>query len=141
MATEDESLITGLRSFGHALGMTFQVHDDVLSIWGDEKATGKPSASDIQQRKKTLPVVYALERTRGANRKLLRQIYQKETMEPADVEEVLRVLNKLNTRGYTQDVSKRYYHLALSELDDLDLSQHAKEELKTIAAFFLSREY
>jgi len=141
MATDDESLIAGLRNFGHALGMTFQVHDDVLSIWGDEKSTGKPSASDIQQRKKTLPVVYALERTRGANRKFLRQIYQNETMDPADVEDVLRILNKLNARSYTQDMSKKYYHLALSELDNLDLPQHAKEELKTIAAFFLSREY
>jgi geranylgeranyl diphosphate synthase type I len=69
MATDNESLIARLGSFGHALGMTFQVRDDVLSIWGDEKATGKPSASDIIMRKKTLPVVYALQKTRGANRK------------------------------------------------------------------------
>jgi len=54
---------------------------------------------------------------------------------------VLRILNKLNARSYTQDMSKKYYNLALSELDNLDLPQHAKEELKTIAAFFLSREY
>jgi len=141
MATDDESVIAHLRSFGHALGMIFQVHDDVLSIWGDEKATGKPSASDIQQRKKTLPVIYALEKTRGANRQRLRQIYQKGTIDSVDVEDVLQVLNKLNARGYTQDMSKKYYHQALSELDALDISQLAKAELQTIAAFLLTREY
>ncbi len=141
MATDDESLIAHLRSFGHALGMVFQVHDDVLSIWGDEKATGKPSASDIQMRKKTLPVIYALEKTRGANRERLRQIYRKQTIDPADVEDVLRVLNKLDARRYTQDMSQRYYHQALSELDALDISQPAKAELQTIATFLLDREY
>ena len=141
MGTDNESLIAHLRSFGHALGMTFQVHDDILSIWGDEKTTGKPSASDIQMRKKTLPVIYALEKTRGANRERLRQVYRKETIGPADVEDVLRVLNKLDARGYTQDMSKKYYHQALSELDALDISQPAKAELQTIAAFLLSREY
>ncbi|MEE9491448.1 MAG: hypothetical protein V3V80_04005, partial [Dehalococcoidia bacterium] len=90
---------------------------------------------------KTLPVIYALEKTRGANRKRLLQIYQKETMDPADVEDVLRVLNKLDARGYTQDMSKKYYHLALSELDALDIPQLAKEELTAVATFLLSREY
>jgi len=141
MATDNESLIARLRRFGHALGMIFQVHDDVLSIWGDEKATGKPSASDIQMRKKTLPVIYALGKTRGANRKRLRQIYRKETIDPTDVEDVLQVLNKLDARGYTQDMSKRYYHQALSELDALDIPQLAKAELQTIATFLLNREY
>lgn len=141
MATDDESLMAGLRNFGHALGMTFQVHDDVLSIFGDEKTTGKPSASDIQKRKKTLPVIYALEKTRGANRERLRQVYRKKTIEPADVEDVLRVLNKLDARGFTEDMSKKYYQQALSELDALDISQLARTEFQTIAAFLLSREY
>jgi len=141
MATDDESVIAHLRSFGHALGMIFQVHDDVLSIWGDEKATGKPSTSDIEMKKKTLPVIYALEKTRGANRERLRQIYRKQTIDPADVEDVLRVLNKLDAQRYTQDMSERYYHQALSELDALDISQNAKAELQTIATFLLNREY
>ena len=141
MATEDEATIAGLRNFGHAVGMTFQVHDDVLSIWGDEKTTGKPSTSDIKMKKKTLPVVYALGKTRGANRERLRQIYRKESVGQADIDEVLSLLERTNARGYVQDVSRKYYQQALSELNALDILDASKAELEAIASFLLEREY
>jgi len=50
---------------GEALGMAFQVQDDLLGIWGDPAVTGKPVADDLRVRKKTLPVIYAMERAPG----------------------------------------------------------------------------
>ena len=141
MATDKESRISHMRTFGHALGMTFQVHDDILSIWGDESTTGKSSASDIQMKKKTLPVIYALEKAKGADRERLRQIYQKEIIDRSDVEIVLQVLNRLNARGFAQEMSKTYFDKAMSELHPLDISQQGKEELETIATFLLERQY
>ena len=41
LATDDEAVIEAYRSFGWALGMAFQINDDLLGIWGDEQATGK----------------------------------------------------------------------------------------------------
>ena len=65
LATDDERIIDAYRSFGWALGLAFQLNDDLLGIWGDEQATGK-EPSDIAKRKKTLPLIYALEHaTRG----------------------------------------------------------------------------
>jgi geranylgeranyl diphosphate synthase type I len=49
-----------LRGFGHHLGLAFQLVDDLLGIWGDTRATGKPVGSDLRLRKKSLPVVAAL---------------------------------------------------------------------------------
>jgi geranylgeranyl diphosphate synthase type I len=48
--------------FGLALGLGFQVQDDLLGIWGTAKETGKPAADDIRRRKKSLPVLLLLER-------------------------------------------------------------------------------
>lgn len=48
-------------AFGWNLGLAFQLQDDVLGIWGDPSVTGKSAASDLEQRKKSLPVVYGLE--------------------------------------------------------------------------------
>jgi geranylgeranyl diphosphate synthase, type I len=45
--------------FGVALGVAFQIQDDVLGIWGDPARTGKPAGSDLLRRKKSLPVVLA----------------------------------------------------------------------------------
>lgn len=141
IATDNESQISHMRGYGQALGMTFQVHDDVLSIWGDEKTTGKSSASDIRSKKKTLPVIYALEKAKGADGKRLRQIYEKETIDAADIDDVMRLLNKADARGHAQATSMKYYHEAISELDAADISQPEKADLQAIAKFLLEREY
>ncbi len=141
LGSDDEQALTHLKMFGHYLGMTFQVHDDVLSIWGDEKTTGKPNTSDIEMKKKTLPIVYALEKVKGEDKKTLRDIYQKDTIEPADVATVLKILNRVDARGYVQDTSERFYRQALTELNATGLPEPAKDELKTIAAFLLKRQY
>jgi geranylgeranyl diphosphate synthase, type I len=49
--------------FGWNLGMAFQLQDDWLGIWGDPAVTGKSAASDLEKRKKSLPVVIGLERS------------------------------------------------------------------------------
>jgi geranylgeranyl diphosphate synthase type I len=50
----------GLGRYGEALGVAFQMHDDVLGIWGDTARTGKPAGADLLRRKKSLPVVLGL---------------------------------------------------------------------------------
>jgi geranylgeranyl diphosphate synthase type I len=45
---------------GRHLGVAFQIADDLLGIWGDPAATGKPVQGDLRQGKKTLPVLAAL---------------------------------------------------------------------------------
>jgi len=140
LSTDNESMISHMRNFGRALGMTFQVHDDVLGIWGDERTTGKSSASDIQTKKKTLPVVYALENATGDDAERLQQIYQKETVSSVDVEDVMNILDRLDARGYAQDISKKYFDEALSELA-ADIPQPEQAELKAVAAFLLERQY
>lgn len=141
LGSDNELALTHLKLFGHNLGMTFQVHDDVLSIWGDEKTTGKPNTSDIEMKKKTLPIVYALEKVRGEDKKKFWEIYQKDTIEPADVVTVLKILNRLDAQRYVQDTSERFYRQALAELNATGLPESSKNELKAIAAFLLKRQY
>ncbi|MEO6350249.1 MAG: polyprenyl synthetase family protein, partial [Candidatus Limnocylindrales bacterium] len=61
LATDDQRVVDSYRGFGWSLGIAFQLNDDLLGIWGDEQATGK-EPSDLAKHKKTLPVIYALER-------------------------------------------------------------------------------
>jgi geranylgeranyl diphosphate synthase type I len=57
----DEARAGHFRQYGRSLGLAFQVQDDLLGIWGDPAVTGKSAASDLEKRKKSLPVVYGLE--------------------------------------------------------------------------------
>ena len=141
IGTDNDKLLASLRNFGQAVGMVFQVHDDVLSMWGNEKTIGKPTTSDILMKKKTLPVVYALEKAKGEDKAYLRMVYSKDEISAADVEQVLEVLDRVDSRGYAQNMANKYHRQALSELRSVDIPEQAKEEFKAIATFLLEREH
>src|SRR5512140_3708111 len=58
----DDSRQDAYRSFGHYLGLAFQVQDDILGIWGNEAVTGKSAAGDLVEGKNSLPVLAGLSR-------------------------------------------------------------------------------
>jgi geranylgeranyl diphosphate synthase type I len=116
LATEDEAVVGRYRAFGWALGLAFQINDDLLGIWGAEQSTGK-APSDVVHRKKTLPVIYALEHGAPADRDRLAELYA--LSEPArdDVAEIIAILERSGARDYTRDQARRHRDGALAELD------------------------
>jgi geranylgeranyl diphosphate synthase type I len=141
LGTEDNQLIQPLCLFGRKLGLAFQMWDDFLGIWGKEEITGKPVQSDIQQRKKTLPVVYALGKADFADREKLRQLYSKDALEDEEISLVRQLLEKANAQSYTEKLLEDYYFQALQELKSAPLSPAAGEELAEVAAFLLERKH
>src|SRR5207253_501007 len=67
-----EQPVPAYAEFGRQLGMGFQIRDDILGIWGMDSQTGKPSGGDIRRRKKSLPVLLALEEASPGVRARLR---------------------------------------------------------------------
>lgn len=86
-----------LREYGAALGRAFQLQDDILGIWGDEKETGKSAASDILTKKKSLPVVLGLNNERVAKR--LRVLYAGPDFTQDHVPAVLKLLDEAGVRA------------------------------------------
>jgi geranylgeranyl diphosphate synthase type I len=116
LATDDEQVIARYRGFGWALGLAFQLNDDLLGIWGPEQATGK-EPSDVAHRKKTLPVIYAWEHAGPEDRERLVDLYGRAQPTADDVAEVVRILERRGAREYTRDEARRYRDEALAELD------------------------
>ena len=58
----DEAAASRWAEFGLALGLGFQVRDDLLGIWGAQEATGKAPADDVRRRKQSLPILILRER-------------------------------------------------------------------------------
>jgi geranylgeranyl diphosphate synthase type I len=94
LGTQDEELIGQMRCFGWALGLAFQVRDDILALWSSEEELGKRLAGDIFRRKKSLPIIHALTHANERDRERLRAIYRQEL--PVTPEQVLLVLDVLN---------------------------------------------
>jgi len=90
-------VIAAYRRFGAALGLAFQLQDDILGIWGDEAATGKSAASDILSKKKTLPVIHGLaDKSVGPT---LAALYAGPAFSTADVPAVLALLDDAGARS------------------------------------------
>jgi geranylgeranyl diphosphate synthase type I len=109
----DEATRRYLAEFGRSLGMAFQMQDDILGVWGDEAVTGKSAASDILTRKKSLPVVYALENPLVGE--ALRTRYA-EPIEPADVSAVLHLLAQAGAQDYTAQAARSAHQAAMNAL-------------------------
>lgn len=141
MATEDAALVESYRRFGENLGLAFQIVDDILGIWGNPQLTGKPAADDIRQRKKTLPIVRALEEEQRTGGQGLREIYQQETIDERAVEVALNVLENLGARRYAEAMANDHYQQALTELNATGMENEAQEDLRELAAFLVERTY
>jgi len=116
LATDDEAVIARYRAFGWALGLAFQINDDLLGIWGQEQATGK-EPTDLARHKKTLPVLYALEHAEPADRERLRAIQASDAPSASELAEAIAILERSGARDYTRDQAHRYRDQALAELD------------------------
>ncbi len=116
LATDDEEVIVRYKRFGWALGIAFQLNDDLLGIWGEEPSTGK-AASDLARHKKTLPVIYAFERATPDERDRLERLYRNGKPTPAEVDDAMTILEDLGARTFTRDEARRYRDEALAELD------------------------
>jgi geranylgeranyl diphosphate synthase type I len=116
LATDDDEVIRRYRGFGWALGLAFQLNDDLLGIWGEQQATGK-EPTDLAKHKRTLPVIYAFEHAGPRDRERLDAIYREPEPGPADVREAVAILERVGARDYTRDAARSHRDTALAELD------------------------
>jgi geranylgeranyl diphosphate synthase, type I len=138
LATDDEAVIARYRGFGWALGIAFQLNDDLLGIWGAEQATGK-AASDVAHKKKTLPVIYAVEHAGPEDRARLVELYARAAPDQADLDEIVAILGRVGARDYTRDTARRYRDEALAELDAAGVvSPAARSRLEEIIVGVIS---
>ncbi len=124
----------GIRRFGWKLGLAFQALDDLLGIWGDESELGKSVTSDLVSGKKTLPVVYCLEKkAEFKNRWLAGPIAIQE------VPQIAELLEKEGAREYTQTTADRLTNEALSALSEVVEENEAAKVLHQLSFDLLRR--
>jgi len=122
------------RAFGRNLGLAFQVQDDILGIWGDEVTTGKSVATDIQTRKKTLAVVYGLERSEE-----LRALYAAGEPAPADINRAVQLLDAVGARAYAEEQVRAYSHAAVHHLEAAEAQGEAGAALRELTVQLVGR--
>jgi geranylgeranyl diphosphate synthase type I len=129
----DAKTCSSYRQFGENLGMAFQVIDDILGIWGSEDVTGKSTATDILSRKKTLPIVYALDDGE------LEAIYAQETIEARDVARVVDILGRKRARDYAEHLASEFSEQAVRHLRETGTDSPAHQAIGELTQKLLGR--
>ena len=127
-----------MRRFGNALGMAFQIIDDLLDVTEVEAVTGKPSGLDLKEHKVTLPLIFSLPRFSAAERAEVNALMA--SPEPT-TEQVARVVGHVREAGgidYARARAQRFGESALAELDNLPDGPD-RELLRSSVAFVMER--
>ena len=138
LATDEQPVIDAYRGFGWSLGIAFQLNDDLLGIWGDEQATGK-EPSDLAKHKKTLPVIYALERAADEDRSRLRALLADAQPDLTSIAEGRAILERCGAREYTRQRAHAERDEAVARLASVGVvGQDALERLRAIVVSAIS---
>jgi geranylgeranyl diphosphate synthase type I len=136
-AEQDQAAMLG--RWGMQVGLAFQAHDDYLGIWGDPAATGKSNVNDVVRRKKTLPVVIGM--SDGAARETVVATYGQPEgpLDDQQVREVVAALEGCGAGEATREQARSYAEQADALLEALPLPDERREQLRTVARYFVDR--
>ena len=131
----DDSVQENYRSFGHYLGLAFQVQDDYLGIWGDSILMGKSTESDLVAGKKTLPVLYGL-----AKNGPFAHRWAEGTIHADEVGPLSEQLAEEGSKLFTQEAANQMTDLSLQSLRAADPQGVAGDALFELANNLLNRQ-
>lgn len=129
--------------FGWAIGLGFQIRDDILGIWGTSTETGKPAADDLRRKKQSLPVIEFRSVASEADRRELERIYAQHEVTAADIETLLNAFDRYSVRRDLESIVQRYHDDAEATLDEraADAEPQALGELRSFVKTLSIRTY
>ena len=133
----DEDRVEHMRAFGEAVGIAFQIKDDLLDF-APTSATGKPKGGDLKERKMTLPLIHTLQmQSRGERKRMIRDIKRSAT-QPKVASALLADIEAGPGIRYAEEKMAEYRDRAIAMLEDLPASP-AREALAELVHFTTSR--
>lgn len=124
---------------GYALGVGFQLRDDILGIWGAPDATGKAAADDIRRRKKSLPILLLHDRASAGDRETIEHLYNEQEVPPDGVEQILNMLDEYQVEDAVQEQAHNWHDRATSLIHSSLGSGPARDALEQLVGALVAR--
>jgi octaprenyl-diphosphate synthase len=135
---QDKKVIDTMYKFGTLTGIAFQIKDDLFDF-GDGKDIGKPTGIDIKEKKMTLPLIYALNNSTGAEKRRIINIVKNHNENPEKVAEVIEFVFEKKGIGYAEKIMQQYKNDALNLLKDFKDGE-AKTSLELLVNYSIERK-
>jgi octaprenyl-diphosphate synthase len=139
LAGATEAAETSLATFGRAVGLAFQIVDDVLDLTATEEVLGKPVASDLREGKATLAVIHAADHGTAADRKAIRRVLDDRSFENVSRQQIREILVRNGSVEYAMAAADRYAEQSRQALAPLPESEY-KRALLWVPDFVVARE-
>ncbi len=123
-----------------AIGVGFQIQDDILSASGEEFMKKKGFGDDITEGKRTLIVLHAMESLDPSDGRRLKEILNMHTRDPKLIREALGLLAKKGSVEYAKDFAKKMVAGAWKEAEPVIPDSPAKEKLRSFVDYLITRE-
>ena len=130
--------VEALREFGDALGIAFQLMDDLLDYSGDAAEMGKNVGDDLAEGKPTLPLIYTMRHGTEEQAALVRQAIQKGGIE--DITPIREAVTASGALDYTARLAQQHADRAIALLDTLPASEY-RDALEQLARFAVKRSF
>ena len=128
-----------LRAYGYALGMAFQIADDLLDLRGDPKKTGKPLGTDLRDGRVTLPLIHALRQADPRDRAALRATLAAPDLGDADIASVTAFIARHGGFEVSQRIAEEHAALAATYLEGFTRNPY-RDSLERLACFVVGRD-
>jgi octaprenyl-diphosphate synthase len=129
------AVVEAMENYGRDLGIAFQIADDVLDLWGEERSTGKSLGTDLKKQKLTLPLIRFLATAPAAAADAARHVLAES--EP-DRRRLRDLLDSSDALEYSWERAKQLAERSLSALEVLDES-NAKTVLRSLTQYVVRR--
>jgi octaprenyl-diphosphate synthase len=136
-ASQPQQLL--LREYGRAVGMAFQITDDVLDLTASEVVLGKPVASDLREGKATLAVIHALEHCTPGERAQIQTVLEQRAFNGVTHQDILAILGRYGSIRAANLEAAKFAQQAVAQLKDFPENDF-KRALLWIPQFVVSRE-
>ena len=132
---------TRIYRFGELIGLAFQLQDDLLDVYGDEKTFGKAIGGDIMNNKKTFMLIKAFELAQGKDHsELLGWINAENPNRAEKVAAVTDIYTRTGVKQFAEERIARYTKEALAVLEEITINDDAKEAFLLFADMLMSRK-
>lgn len=118
LAEAGPEAVAGLGEAGRLLGIAFQLHDDLLGVFGDPQSTGKSATGDLREGKRTVLIAHARGTTAWAR---LSRLLGRPDLTDAQATEARRLLVEAGSRRFVEDLAEEHLARALAELHRLGM--------------------
>lgn len=129
--------VEGLTAYGNNLGLAFQIVDDLLDFFGDEKITGKTLGSDLKSGVITLPVIRALQVSNYKN--FLREVITDSHITSDEIHSAVKIVRA--TDAFTYCKFRATAHIDAAQISLPQIKNSVKLALEQAADFVLMRNF